>query len=99
MNVKLAIPVVAALALTACANMDRAATSAPTSTLATAALVGADGSSKGTATLVSTGSAVELRLDAMGLPAEELSCSRPTGAIEPVNTYRGPALPNVPLGQ
>ncbi len=32
---------------------------------------------------------------AMGLPAEELSCNRPTGPIEPVDTNRGPALPNV----
>jgi outer membrane protein TolC len=36
---------------------------------------------------------------AMGFPAEELSCHRPTGPIEPVNTNRGPGLPNVPLGQ
>ncbi|HEY2839316.1 MAG TPA: hypothetical protein VGJ26_09215 [Pirellulales bacterium] len=33
---------------------------------------------------------------AMGFPAEELACARPTGPIEPVDTYRGPALPNVP---
>jgi outer membrane protein TolC len=32
---------------------------------------------------------------AMGLPAEELACNRPLGPIEPVSTYRGPALPNV----
>jgi hypothetical protein len=36
---------------------------------------------------------------AMGLPAEELSCNRPTGPIEPVSTFRGPALPNVSSGQ
>jgi len=32
---------------------------------------------------------------ALGFPAEVLACQRPTGAIEPVDTYRGPALPNV----
>ncbi len=34
---------------------------------------------------------------AVGFPAEELACNRPTGPIEPVNSYRGPALPNVPV--
>lgn len=34
---------------------------------------------------------------ALGFPAEELACRRPPGNIEPVDTYRGPALPNVPL--
>jgi outer membrane protein TolC len=34
---------------------------------------------------------------ALGFPAEQLACARPTGAIEPVDTYRGPALPNVPV--
>jgi outer membrane protein TolC len=32
---------------------------------------------------------------ALGFPAEVLACQRPPGAIEPVDTYRGPALPNV----
>lgn len=32
---------------------------------------------------------------AMGVPSEELSLARPTGPIQPVDTYRGPALPNV----
>ena len=31
----------------------------------------------------------------LGFPAEVLACQRPTGPIEPVDTYRGPALPNV----
>jgi len=34
---------------------------------------------------------------ALGFPAEQLACVRPLGPIEPVDTYRGPALPNVPL--
>jgi outer membrane protein TolC len=32
---------------------------------------------------------------ALGFPAEALACRRPPGPIEPVDTYRGPALPNV----
>jgi hypothetical protein len=32
---------------------------------------------------------------ALGFPAEVLACRRPPGPIEPVDTYRGPALPNV----
>ena len=32
---------------------------------------------------------------ALGYPAEVLACRRPPGPIEPVETYRGPALPNV----
>ena len=32
---------------------------------------------------------------ALGFPAEQIACARPPGNIEPVDTYRGPALPNV----
>ncbi|HVU88551.1 MAG TPA: hypothetical protein VHD36_14620 [Pirellulales bacterium] len=32
---------------------------------------------------------------ALGFPAEVLACRRPPGPIESVDTYRGPALPNV----
>lgn len=32
---------------------------------------------------------------ALGFPAEEIACARPPGEIHPVDTYRGPALPNV----
>jgi hypothetical protein len=34
---------------------------------------------------------------ALGFPAEQLACANPTGPIEAVDTYRGPALPNVPI--
>lgn len=32
---------------------------------------------------------------ALGFPAELIACRNPPGPIEPVDTYRGPALPNV----
>ncbi len=34
---------------------------------------------------------------ALGFPAEQLACARPPGPIEPVDTYRGPRLPNIPV--
>ena len=34
---------------------------------------------------------------ALGFPAEQVACERPLGIVEPVDTFRGPALPNVPL--
>jgi outer membrane protein TolC len=34
---------------------------------------------------------------ALGFPAEQLACVRPLGPLEPVDSYRGPALPNVPI--
>ncbi len=39
--------------------------------------------------------AYRILTEAVGFPAEDIACARPPGNIEPVDTYRGPALPNV----
>jgi len=67
---KLAISLSTVMVLSACASVDAAPPASRA--IATASLIGADGAPKGRATLVEAGDAVELRLDATGLPAGTL---------------------------
>lgn len=72
MTLRLAISLSAIAALSACASVDATSGAPGRSTIATASLIGADGSSKGQATLAAAGNAVALRLEATGLPAGTL---------------------------